>query len=296
MSEGIPLDPRLRGDDKIVIGIFDSGHGGLTIEKALRERLPAQRFLYFGDHANAPYGLRPAEEIIELTRAGLSKLFDAGCRLVVIACNSAAAVALRHLQQNWLADAYPGHRALGVVVPMVEAITEVPWSMADRIAHDPTLVGIFGTSATVASGAFPTEIARRTHGITVVQQACPQLAGAIEDGWPDEHLADLIQAYVASLLIRCEGRTLDTAVLGCTHYPLVAKHFRRFLPADTELLSQPDLAAASLEDYLRRHPEFAVPSGESRYVTSGDPVKVSAIASRFLGEQIRFSGGLVFPS
>jgi glutamate racemase len=275
-----------------MIGVFDSGHGGLTVQTALTRALPNQTFVYLGDHAYAPYGTKDQEQIVALTAIGLETLFGLGCRLVILACNTASAVALRVLQQNWLPTAYPQHRILGVVVPMVEAITRMPWSMVDRAPladHPPTLVGIFGTPSTVASGAFPLEIARRSSGIEVVQQACPGLASAIEDGLADDQITALVQCYSGELLAKVKGLTLDSVVLGCTHYPLVASQFRRFLPASAELLSQPELVAASLKDYLRRHPEFAGSGvGSVRFLTTGAPEQVSRIASRFLGQAVRF--------
>ncbi|MDT8344338.1 MAG: glutamate racemase, partial [Thermohalobaculum sp.] len=167
----------------MAIGVFDSGLGGLSVLGTLRRRLPGEHFVYFGDNAHAPYGVRPDAEILELTRAGIERLFAAGCELVVLACNTASAVALRPLQEHWLPGAAPGRRVLGVFVPMIEAVTGRPWGyrgapLPARLAS----VGFFGTPATVRSGAFTRELGLRATGLDVTEIGCPGLVEAIEDG------------------------------------------------------------------------------------------------------------------
>lgn len=281
-----------------MIGVFDSGHGGLTVLRTLATAMPGQRFLYLGDHGNAPYGCRPAGEILGLTIAGVERLFEQGCRLVVLACNTAAAVALRRIQQDWLPLRHPERRVLGVLVPMVEAITQVPWLTREPPADrrpEPRTVGVFATQGTVSSNAFPFEIGLRAPAIRIVQQACPELAGAIEAGAPPDVVLPMVRTYVQALLDRLDGTPLDTAVLGCTHYPLVADAFAEYLPGGTEVLSQPDLVAASLCRYLDRHPHFAEPSGSREgerhlsFLTTGDAGSVGILGSRFFGRPIRFS-------
>jgi glutamate racemase len=288
-----------------MIGVFDSGHGGLTVLRTLAAAMPGQRFLYLGDHGNAPYGCRPPEEILALTVAGVERLFEQGCRLVVLACNTAAAVALRRIQQDWLPCRHPGHRVLGVLVPMVEAVTRVPWLTREPPPDhrpEPRTVGIFATQGTVSSNAFPFEIGLRAPAVRVVQQACPDLAGAIERGAPPEEVAPMVGGYVRSLLDRLDGAPLDTVVLGCTHYPLVADAFAACLPEGTEVLSQPDLVAASLGRYLDRHRHFAGPAGEGEgevpisFLTTGDAELVGMLGSRFFGRPIRFSPLLPEPA
>lgn len=278
-----------------MIGVFDSGHGGLTVLRALRARLPAEDFLYFGDHAHAPYGDRPAEQIVELTRRAAERLFELGCRLAIVACNTAAAIALRRLQQEWLPAAYPDRRLLGVLVPMVEAITVQPWTLAVTApppAGPPRTVAVFATRGTVASGAYPREIGKRAPEVEVVQQPCPRLAAAIEAGLPQPALQRLVAGYVRALGQRMGGRHPDVAVLGCTHYPLVAQQFRAALPAATTVLDQPALVAESLAQYLDRRPEFAASGGgrRLRLLTSGEPAAVSALAARFMGAPHDFAG------
>lgn len=273
-----------------MIGVFDSGHGGLTVLRALVEAAPERPFVYLGDHAHAPYGPRSEEEIYRLTLRGVEALFARDCRLVVLACNTAAAVALRRMQQTWLPHAYPGRNVLGVLVPMVEAITRVPWMVEappeDRLP-EPRTVGVFATRATVASGSFPREIGKRAPDVQVVQQACPDLVPLIEQGAPDAVIAPTVRGYVAELLEQLGGRPLDAVVLGCTHYPLVAHLFAAALPEGVEILSQPTLVARSLENYLERHPEYAptlfgTPAGP-RFFTTGPAERIGALAGRFFG-------------
>ena len=273
------------------IGVFDSGHGGLTVWRALAARLPEQGFLYLGDHAHAPYGEHSPEEITALTRAGVARLFEAGCRLVVLACNTAAAVALRRLQEEWL-PGFPERRLLGIFVPTVEALTGVAWTQdpPPRAAtpEDPRrTVAVFATTRTVESGAYGREIRRRAPGFTVIEVACPGLVAAIEGQADSSEIEGLVAGFCAELERRRGGAALDAVVLGCTHFPLVEAHFRAVLPPEAPLLSQSTLAAESLAGYLQRRPEFAGPGG-TRFLTTGDPARVSARASALLG------GGFAF--
>lgn len=279
-----------------MIGVFDSGHGGLTVLRALTTTLPGQPFVYLGDHAAAPYGNRPAEVVYQLTVAGVERLFRLGCRLVVLACNTASAVALRRLQQTWLPKTWPGNRVLGVLVPMVEAITGMPW-MADvpagRQGGVPRTVGIFATLRTVDSQAYPREIGRRAPEVTVIQQACPDLARLIEDGAPGPVIADAVAGYAAGLLRQVRGEPLDAVMLGCTHYPLVSDAFAAALPAGVAVMCQPTLTARSLHAYLAVHPEFDgrasnVSDAAPQFFTTGDPDRITALASRFFGRPATF--------
>ena len=277
-----------------MIGVFDSGHGGLTILDALQHRLPRQGFIYLGDHANAPYGQRDPEEIFDLTRQGVASLFGLGCPLVILACNTAAAVALRRLQQDWLPKHFPQQRCLGVLVPMIEAIAQNPWHAlagpGDQ-ARRPETLGVFATPATVTSGAYVHEVAKRAPWLRVHQQPCPDLAGMIEAGAPDAEIAPLIGSHVAAMMARLDGAPLDSVVLGCTHYPLVEHLFRAVLPENTRIVSQPARAADSLTAYLFRHPEmkhFGKLPAEIRAYTSGDASQVTSLASRFFSRHLRF--------
>jgi glutamate racemase len=275
-----------------MIGVFDSGCGGLTVYDALRRAFPQRSFLYLGDHAHAPYGERTPDEIRALTKQSVERLFDLGCRLVILACNTASANALRHLQQSWLPDAYPERRVLGVLVPMVEAITGMPWMAEpeERPAAPARTVAVFATSRTVSSNAYPIEIAKRAPEVRVVQQACPALVDLIESRAPREALQKAVRGYAEAMMEQLKGQRPDAVMLGCTHYPLVADLFAEALPDSVEVLSQPELAARSLAHYLQRHPEFDDQDGlPTRFLTTGDPAHVSAVSSLFLGSEARFS-------
>ncbi|WP_340116832.1 glutamate racemase [Pelagibius sp. 7325] len=277
-----------------MIGVFDSGHGGLTVLHALTQRMPREAFIYLGDHGNAPYGPRPEEEIYALTLAAVERLFAEGCLLVLIACNTASAIALRRLQQDWLPQAAPERRVLGVFVPMVEALAGVSWRDGTRVPGKVApdgMVAVFATQRTTHSGAYPFEVGLRAPHMRVVSQACPHLVNAIEAGESEAVLRELVSGYVAAMLAQTEGRAPDAAVLGCTHYPLVAPLFAEALPKGVQLLDQPAIVADSLADYLTRHERFAVQQGEAghrRFLTSGDPARVSEFASRFFGAELRF--------
>lgn len=278
-----------------MIGVFDSGFGGLTVLRAFAKRLPGQEFVYLGDHANAPYGCRSSEEIVELTRRNVERLFQRGCRLVVLACNTATTIALRTLQQGWLPQAYPDRRILGIVAPMVETVTGVPWATNGPTAGSrqaPYLVAIFATRRTVASAVYPEEIRKRAPAVEVVQQACPELAAAIEGHAATAEIDGLIHAYVAEALERTEGRLPNSAILGCTHYQLVAKSFSTALPSNVALYDQPALVAESLADYLRRRPAFATPAPAGSHpclLTTGEVSRVTARAGQFLDSGLMFA-------
>ncbi|WP_111431447.1 aspartate/glutamate racemase family protein [Rhodobacteraceae bacterium DSL-40] len=268
----------------MAIGIFDSGLGGLTVLDALTARLPGQDFVYLGDTAHAPYGMRPAAEIYDLTVAGVQRLFDEGCGLVILACNTASAVALHDLQVNWLDPA--AHRVLGVFVPVIEHLTRRDWGDNSPPTHTGLRdVALFATPATVGSGAFPRELRFRARDVRVEAQACTGLVEAIESG-DLGRAREVAAAHVATLRTRLP--VPQSAVLGCTHYPLVEAAFRAALPPETTLVSQPELIAASLGDYLKRHKGFAGGSGAVRYLTTGDPARVGAHAGIFMGRALAF--------
>lgn len=269
-----------------MIGVFDSGSGGLTILKTLTERLSDQDFLYFGDHGNAPYGHRSNEQIVELTKAGVARLMDAGCTLVILACNTAAAVALRSLQENWLPTYYPQNRILGVLVPMVESITGVPWSQQNQ-SHQRTTekILLFATKKTVASGAYKEEIDKRAPQVDLIQKACPGLVDAIEGGAGPMPLRGMIEGFINEL----DTKDVSKAVLGCTHFPLVEDYFIANLPEGISILSQPDIVADALADYLNRHSHFQTKgTGTVTLLTTGDPAIVNGVSRRFVDEKLTF--------
>ena len=280
----------------MAIGVFDSGVGGLTVHRRLVERFPAADFVYLADQANAPYGGRGGEEIVDLTRAGVIRLFDEGCDLVVLACNTAAAVALRRLQQTWL----PGWRretgraanVLGIIVPTIEAATGLPWEHeADRRGEKVEkldILGVFSTPATAASRVYEIEIDKRRQDVAVFSEPCPELARMIEQDADPVELAKVVEDHVARLKARV-GRHPDRAILGCTHYEIIADLFRAALPPGTPLIHQPEATADALARYFERHPEFDIGSGGARrFLTTGTPGVQNAQVTTFWGSPLTF--------
>jgi len=272
-----------------MIGVFDSGHGGLTVLRALVQRFPHIPFVYLADHRHVPIGNRPSDEIVILTRDGVDALFRRGCRLVVLGCNTATCVAARTLQKDWLpVSGWAGHNILGIVAPTVEAATQTPWAATSPQypqKYNTDVITVFGTTRTITSHAYPEEIRKRCPKVTVVQQICPELAGAIERGASQDELDGHVAQGVTGALAQTAGAPPHRAILGCTHFPLVEPLFRRHLPASTRLLSQPEIVADSLEDYLNRHPAYAgAPVAEPApplLITTGDPGSVNRVARLF---------------
>jgi glutamate racemase len=272
-----------------MIGVFDSGLGGLTVLRALVERFPLVSFTYLGDHANVPYGNRASDEVVDLTRRNVEALFSRHCRLVLLGCNTATAVAARTLQQTWLPTSrwQGSHNVLGIVAPTVEAATQTPWAVTAPQypqKYNTDVIAVFGTTRTVASGVYPEEIRKRCPKVEVVQQVCAELAGAIEAEAGDAELDWLVKAGVDGLLAQTGGAPPHRAILGCTHFPLVEHIFRRHLPPFTRMLSQPVVVADSFEDYLARRPHYVADESPIRAVTlltTGNPAEVSAKAGIF---------------
>lgn len=268
----------------MAVGIFDSGLGGLTVLSAVEARLPDLPLVYFGDNAHTPYGVRDADDIYDLTTTGVQTLFDMGCDLVILACNTASAAALRRMQEGWVpAD----KRVLGVFVPLIEALTERKWG--DNSPPRPVgveTVALFATPATVSSRAFQRELAFRAVGVDVEAQPCAGVVDAIEMG--DMILADaLVRSHVEALMRRMPKP--EAAILGCTHYPLVEDVFREALGDGVAVYSQPSLVADALADYLARRPEFVGAGQGTVFVTTGDPKSVSNKATQFLRRRIEFT-------
>ena len=277
-----------------MIGVFDSGLGGLTVLRALADRFPNLPLIYLGDRAHVPYGDRPSAEVIELTRQGVEALFAAGCKLVLLGCNTATAVAARHLQQAWLPTSrWRGRNVLGIVAPTVEAATQTPWAVSSPQypqRYNTDLIAVFGTTRTITSGVYPEEIRKRCPKVTVVQQICARLAGAIEEEAPEAELNRLVEEAIAGVLKQTGGTPPHRAILGCTHFPLVEHLFRRHLPPFARILSQPEVVADSFEDYIARHPDYVTGGrgGSLVLMTTGDPVETSTRARVFWPEVADF--------
>lgn len=266
----------------MAVAVFDSGLGGLTVLDAVQKRLPDVDFMYFADSAHAPYGVRTPDDIYDLTLKAVHRIWEEGADLVVLACNTASAAALRRIQEGGLPE---GKRVLGVFVPMIEALTERNWgdnSPPREVAVNH--VALFATPATVSSRAFQRELAFRAIGVDVEAQPCGGLVDAIEDG--DMILAEaLARSHVDALKRKMPSP--QAAILGCTHYPLLRDAFQDALGPDVTVFSQAELVADSLADYLQRHPTM-LGRGQPRFLTTGDPKQVSRNATQFMRRSMTF--------
>ena len=261
------------------IGIFDSGYGGLTILEQIRKRLPKYDYLYLGDNARTPYGTRSFEVVYEFTLQAVQWLFRRGCRLVILACNTASAKALRTIQQKDLPMIDPERRVLGVIRPTIENINKITGSL-----H----VGILGTQGTITSNSYPLEIGKLFPDIFVEGEACPMWVPLVENDEYDKPGADyFLKQHIDNIFKK--DRQIDTLILACTHYPLLEKKIRQYLPEGIRLVSQGQLVAESLDDYLRRHPEIASKcskNGTCRFYTTESEEKFASMASLFLKGRI----------
>ena len=262
------------------IGVFDSGYGGLTILRELRKMLPQYDYLYFGDNARAPYGSRSFEVIYRYTLEAVKELFSRGCPLVILACNTASAKALRTIQQKDLPGLDPSRRVLGVIRPTVEILDKV---------SDTGHIGVLGTPGTVASESYVIEATKLFPDMSVTQQACPLWVPIVENSEADGDGADyFVRKYLGELMAK--DPDIDTFVLGCTHYPLLIDKIRRYAPDGIRILEQGQLVAESLKDYLRRHPEMERRLGKGgsvEFLTSENPDKFDALASVFTHHDVK---------
>lgn len=261
------------------IGVFDSGYGGLTILSKIREILPEYDYIYLGDNARAPYGTRSFEVVYAFTLQAVTRLFEMGCHLVILACNTASAKALRSIQINDLPHLDSARRVLGVIRPTVECIGNITHSR-----H----VGVLATSGTIKSESYPLEIRKLFPDIKVSGEACPLWVSLVEN---NEALGDgtdyFIRKYINELLAK--DREIDTAILGCTHYPILLPKIQQYMPAGITIVSQGQLVADSLKDYLHRHPEIDIKctrGGKCTYYTTEAEEKFIESASIFLNEAI----------
>ena len=261
------------------IGVFDSGYGGLTILKELRKKLPELDYLYLGDNARAPYGSRSYDVVYKFTLEAVKYLFGRGCPLVILACNTASAKALRTIQQNDLPAINPSNRVLGVIRPTAEIIGNLSSSGT---------IGIMGTEGTVNSGSYDMEVAKLFPSFKVVSQACPMWAPIVENNEASGPGADyFVDKYVRSLL--SQDSKIDTIVLACTHYPLLYPKIRAAVPSSVKVVNQGEIVADSLADYLRRHPEMdsrIARGGRCSYLTTENPDKFNDLARIFLEEPV----------
>lgn len=261
------------------IGVFDSGYGGLTILSKIREALPNYDYIYLGDNARTPYGTRSFEIVYEFTLQAVNKLFEMGCHLVILACNTASAKALRTIQMNNLPDIDPSRRVLGVIRPTVEYIGNIT-----QTRH----VGVLATAGTIKSESYPLEIHKLFPDIKVSGEACPMWVPLVENNEANGEGTDFfIRKYINNLLAK-DGQ-IDTIILGCTHYPLLLPKIQQFVPQSMKVVAQGEYVAASLKDYLYRHPEMdrkCTRGGSCSFCTTEAEDKFIESASTFLNQDI----------
>ena len=261
------------------IGVFDSGYGGLTILSKIREVLPEYDYIYLGDNARTPYGTRSFEIVYEFTLQAVNKLFEMGCHLVILACNTASAKALRSIQMNDLPELDPLRRVLGVIRPTVECIGNITQSR-----H----IGVLATAGTIKSESYPLEIHKLFPDIQVHGEACPMWVPLVENNESQNEGADyFIQKYIYQLLSK--DKKIDTLILGCTHYPLLLPKIKQYTPKYIKVIAQGEYVAKSLKDYLKRHPEMdarCTKGGNCHFCTTEAEEKFIESASAFLNENI----------
>jgi glutamate racemase len=267
-------------NNKQAIGVFDSGYGGLTILNEFLKELPEYDFIYLGDNARSPYGTRSYDVVYDYTLEAVEQLFSMNCELVILACNTASAKALRTIQQRDLPKISPNKRVLGVIRPSVEEL-----GLLTKTKH----VGVLGTVGTVRSDSYPLEIAKLHPEITVVQEACPMWVPLVENNeFRSEGGQYFIKKNIEHLLAK--DPKIDTIILACTHYPLLQDEIKKYLPAHINLISQGEIVARSLRDYLKRHPEMDVrctKNSEREFFTTEFVDSFEEKASRFLNKNLK---------
>ena len=261
------------------IGIFDSGYGGLTILHGIRQLLPQYDYLYLGDNARAPYGTRSFDVVYEFTRQAVIRLFEMGCHLVILGCNTASAKALRSIQQNDLPKLDPQRRVLGIIRPTAEIVGSIT-----HTRH----VGIFATEGTIKSESYNLEIHKLFPDIIVNGVACPFWVPLVEYNEADSPGADYFVKKRIDQLMRMDA-DIDTVILGCTHYPLLLPKIHKYIPRGIRIISQGEYVASSLQNYFQRHPEIekrCTQGGQVKYLTTENPEKFKEQAQLFLHEPV----------
>lgn len=274
---------QMQGDNdlkKCPVGVFDSGYGGLTILRSIVGHLPQYDYIYLGDNARAPYGTRSFDVVYDFTRQAVEYLFSLGCRLVILACNTVSAKALRTLQEQLIPEKYPDRRVLGVILPTVENLPHFT-----KTGH----VGLLATPGTVRSHSYKLEVAKVDPNMTITEVECPMWVPLVESGEFDTPGADYFVKKRLDFILQ-KDPLIDTLILGCTHYPVLLPTILRHTPKDVRILAQGDFIAASLADYLSRHKEIeghTSRNGEVKYLTTENTEKFDSFATLFLGKPIQ---------
>ena len=261
-----------------MIGVFDSGLGGLTILRAFLKKMPEYDYIYFGDNARTPYGNKSQEVIYQYTRQAVEFLFKKGCVLIILACNTASTKALRRIQQQLLPSKYPDRRVLGVVIPLAEAGVE-----SSRYGR----IGVIGTRATIESGVYGEELKKLKPSLKIFGQACPLLVPLVEEGWVGKPETNMI---LKKYLRRLKRKKIDSLILGCTHYPFLQEDIERIMGKNCRVLDGPAIVSEKLADYLERHPEMeerVSRNGATTFCTTDDPDRFQAFGQKFLCRNIR---------
>jgi glutamate racemase len=270
----------LQNKTKKPIGVFDSGYGGLTLLKEFVKKLPEYDYLYLGDNARAPYGNRSFDTVYEFTLQSVKQLFSMGCEIVVLACNTASAKALRTIQQKDLPHIAPEKRVLGIIRPTTEVVGKY-----SKTGH----VGVLGTTGTIVSNSYPIEIEKFFPQLTVHQEACPMWVPLVENNEFESDGADyFIKKNIDALLLK--DKQIDTIILGCTHYPLLINKIKQHLSSSVTLISQGEIIAESLADYLKRHSEIASrcsKGGSVDFYTTDSAENFDKAAGLFFGQEVK---------
>lgn len=261
-----------------MIGVFDSGFGGLTILKHFLSDLEDYDYLYLGDNARAPYGSKSQEVIYNYTKEVVDFLFGQGCKLIIVACNSVSSQALRKIQQEYLVEKYPDRKILGVVIPMAEEVAK---------NRNIKKVGVIGTKATIASGVYEKEIHKLNHDIDIIQKATPLLVPLIEEGWlkkPETKM--ILKKYLRSF----KNNKIDYLILGCTHYLILIKDIKKNMGKNCQIDDPGEIVSRSLADYLERHNELGLEKSKEKkrlFFTTDDEEKFKQLGEEFLGEGMK---------
>ncbi len=265
-----------------MIGVFDSGLGGLTILKEFLKVLPQYDYVYLGDNARTPYGNKSQELIYNYTKEAVNFLFRKGCQLVIIACNTASAKALKKIQQEWLKKHYPSRRVLGVIIPAVEEVSEII-----KFASKANCIGVIGTRSTIESGVYNKELSKHCKNFKIYEQACPLLVPLIEEGWIKKRETRMI---LKNYLRPLKQKKVNILILGCTHYPILLKPIKEIMGRQCRVLNPPEFIARKLEDYLKRHSEIKRNISKNKkvvYYTTDKAERFKLMGEKFLKRNIK---------
>jgi len=268
--------PNKNNESKNIIGVFDSGLGGLTVLKHFLDYLPDYNYIYLGDNARLPYGEKSPETIYEYTREAVEFLFESGCNLIIIACNTASAQALRKIQQKYLPAHWPERRVIGVIRPLAEHFANPKFKK----------IGVIGTKSTIAAGAYQAEIKKLSPQIEVLEKGTPLLVPLIEEGWAQKPETKMIlKKYLHPL----KTKQIDALILGCTHYPFLLPEIKKIMGKNVAVPDPGEVIAASLKSYLDKHPELKlkkISGGKRQYFTTDNPQLFKKLGEKFLGQKM----------